>query len=53
LRGIPPKKTISLKLDAAATTAGKYTGPAYRACLVYTPERQHWSAPLSVEIVRE
>lgn len=52
-RGIPPKKTISLKLDAAATTAGKYTGPASGACLVYTPERQHWSAPLSVEIVRE
>jgi len=51
-RGLAPKRKVSLKLDLTAAVPGKYTGPASRAYLYYTPENKQWCDPLAVEISR-
>jgi hypothetical protein len=49
-RSLAPKKQIAWKLDLIAAVPGKYTGPASRAYLYYTPEQKQWVEPLEVEI---
>lgn len=49
-RSLAPKKQIALKLDLIAAVPGKYTAPASRAYLYYTPEQKQWVEPLAVEI---
>lgn len=51
-RGLAPKRHISMKLDLTAAVPGRYTGPASRAYLYYTPENKQWCDPLAVEISR-
>lgn len=51
-RSLAPKKQIPLKLDLIAAVPGKYTAPASRAYLYYTPEQKQWTEPLAVEISR-
>jgi alpha-2-macroglobulin-like protein len=51
-RGLAPKRHVSLKLDLTAAVPGRYTGPASRAYLYYTPENKQWCDPLAVEISR-
>jgi uncharacterized membrane protein len=51
-RSMAPKKQIALKLDLIAAVPGKYTAPASRAYLYYTPEQKQWTEPLAVEISR-
>jgi uncharacterized protein YfaS (alpha-2-macroglobulin family) len=51
-RSLAPKKQIAWKLDLIAAIPGKYSGPASRAYLYYTPEQKQWVDPLEVEISR-
>jgi hypothetical protein len=51
-RGLAPKRHVALKLDLTAAVPGRYTGPASRAYLYYTPENKQWADPLAVEISR-
>jgi uncharacterized protein YfaS (alpha-2-macroglobulin family)/uncharacterized membrane protein len=51
-RSLAPKKQIALKLDLIAAVPGKYTAPASRVYLYYTPEQKQWADPLAVEISR-
>jgi uncharacterized protein YfaS (alpha-2-macroglobulin family) len=51
-RALAPKRHVSLKLDLTAAVPGRYTGPASRAYLYYTPENKQWCDPLAVEIAR-
>ncbi len=51
-RGLAPKRTASIKLDLVAAVPGRYTAPASRAYLYYTPENKRWLEPLAVEISR-
>jgi hypothetical protein len=43
---------VAIKLDLTAAVPGKYTGPASRAYLYYTPENKQWCDPLAIEIAR-
>jgi hypothetical protein len=49
-RSLAPKKQIAMKLDLIAAIPGKYTAPASRAYLYYTPEQKQWTEPVTVEI---
>jgi alpha-2-macroglobulin-like protein len=51
-RGLAPKRQVAVKLDLLAAVPGKYTAPASRAYLYYTPENKQWCDPLTVEIAR-
>jgi hypothetical protein len=50
-RGLAPKRHIAWKLDLTAVP-GRYTGPAPRTYLHYTPENKQWCDPLAIEISR-
>ena len=52
-RSLAPKQRIELRLDLLAAVPGQYTGPPSHAYLDYTPEQQHWVAPLTVEITHD
>jgi len=49
-RGMNPSDTVACNLDVRAAIPGKYTGPASRAYLYYTPEHKQWVDGFSVEI---
>jgi uncharacterized protein YfaS (alpha-2-macroglobulin family) len=51
-RSLAPKRQAAIKLDLLAAVPGKYTAPASRAYLYYTPENKQWCDPLTVEIGR-
>ena len=44
---------IRFTLDLVAEIPGRYTAPASRTYLYYTPEQKHWTDPLKVQIARE
>jgi hypothetical protein len=43
---------IAFDVDLVAEIPGRYTAPASRAYLYYTPEQKHWVEPLMIEIDR-
>jgi hypothetical protein len=44
---------IAFDLDLVAEIPGRYTAPASRAYLYYTPDHKHWAEPLKIEIGRQ
>jgi hypothetical protein len=51
-RDLEPKQEIPVRLDLVAEWPGRYTAPASRAYLYYTPEQKHWIEPLRISIAR-
>jgi alpha-2-macroglobulin-like protein len=51
-RSLAPKRQVPIKLDLVAAIPGRYTAPASRAYLYYTPENKRWCEPLAIEIAR-
>ena len=51
-RSLAPNKKVDIALDLVAQWPGKYTGPASRTYLYYTPEQKNWTEPLAVEIAQ-
>ena len=51
-RDLEPKQEIPVRLDLVAEWPGKYTAPASRAYLYYTPEQKQWVEPLRIAIAR-
>jgi hypothetical protein len=51
-RDLEPKQEVPIRLDLVAEWPGKYTAPASRAYLYYTPEQKHWVQPLRIAIAR-
>ncbi|MBN2579223.1 MAG: hypothetical protein JXB10_09550 [Pirellulales bacterium] len=52
-RSLAPKRNVQVKLDLLAAVPGRYTAPASRAYLYYTPEQKQWCEPLKVMIGKE
>jgi len=49
-RGLAPEAKTEWSLELIAAIPGRYTGPASRVYLYYTPEEKQWCEPLTVEI---
>lgn len=47
---VPGQPAARFRLDLVAEIPGRYTGPASRTYLYYTPELKYWTEPLEVEI---